>query len=76
MSCAEAVEPINLPFGLWTQVGRRKYKFNCIRQVAPMGPHGMAQIRQNRPSVAACGLMSNYSDLLLICKSSCQQCTA
>jgi len=27
-----------MPFGLWTRVGRRKHKFNCIRQVAPMCP--------------------------------------
>jgi len=29
-------EPIDLPFGLWTRVGRRKHKFNRIRQMAPM----------------------------------------
>jgi len=23
-------EPIDLPFGLWTRVGRRKHKFNHI----------------------------------------------
>ena len=34
MSCAETAEPIDLLFGLWTRVGRRKHKFNC--QVAPM----------------------------------------
>jgi len=31
MSCAETAEPINLPFGLWTRMGRRKYQFNHIR---------------------------------------------
>jgi len=31
MSCAEMAEPINLPFGLWVRVGRRKHKFNGIR---------------------------------------------
>jgi len=29
-------EQIDLLFGLWTRVGRRKQKFNCIRQVAPI----------------------------------------
>ena len=38
MSCAETAEPIDLQFGLWTRVGRRKHKFNHIRQVAPMYP--------------------------------------
>ena len=36
MSCAEIAASINLPFVLWTWVGRRKHKFNRIRQVAPM----------------------------------------
>jgi len=42
VSCAEMAEPIDLPFGLWTLVGRRKHnlKFNRIRRVAPMCPHG------------------------------------
>jgi len=35
-------ELIDLPFGLWTLVGRRKHKFNHICQVAPMCPHGKA----------------------------------
>jgi len=43
VSCAKTAEPIDLPFGLWTHVSRRKHKFNCIRQVAPT----------NRPSAAA-----------------------
>ena len=29
-------ELIDLPFGLWTQVGRKRHNFNRIRQVAPM----------------------------------------
>jgi len=36
VSCAKAAEPVNLPFGLWTLVGRSKHKFNCIRRMAPM----------------------------------------
>jgi len=39
------VEPIDLPFGLWTRVGRRKHEFNRIRQVAPMYQHGRAHGR-------------------------------
>jgi len=42
MSRAYMAEPMDLPFGLWTRVGRRKHKFNHIRQVAPMCPHGRA----------------------------------
>jgi len=38
MSCAETAEAIDLPYGLWTRVGRRKHKFNHICQVAPMYP--------------------------------------
>jgi len=29
---AKMAEPTDLLFGLWTQVGRRKHKFNRIRQ--------------------------------------------
>jgi len=39
VSCPKMAEPINLPFGLWTLVGRRKHKFNHIPQVSPMSPH-------------------------------------
>jgi len=35
-------ESIYLLFGLWTRVGRRKHKFNYIRQVTPICPHGRA----------------------------------
>jgi len=35
-------EMIDLPFGLWTLVDWRKHKFNRIRQVVPMCPHGRA----------------------------------
>ena len=31
-------ESIDLPFGMWTRVGRRKHKLNRIRQMAPMCP--------------------------------------
>jgi len=33
-------EAIHLPFRLRTRVGRRMHKFNRIRKVAPMCPHG------------------------------------
>jgi len=51
VSCAKMAEPIDLRFGLWTRVGRRKHKFNLIRQVAPTGTSH--RIRLNRPSAAA-----------------------
>jgi len=40
VSSARVAEPIDLLFGLWTREGRRKHKFNHIRQVAPMCPDG------------------------------------
>jgi len=42
MSCAKMAEPIDLPFGLWTLVGRRKHKliiFARLLQCAVMGGH-------------------------------------
>ena len=59
---------LDLPFGLWTRVGRRKHKFNHIRRVALMCPHGMHigatwRIRFNRLSAAAI-MLSYYFDLL------------
>jgi len=55
--CAKTVEPIGMPFGLWTGMGPQKHKFNRIRQVVPMCPHGghigaTWRIRLNRPSAA------------------------
>jgi len=38
MSGANVAEPVELPFGLWTWVGRRRHKFNRIRQVVPVCP--------------------------------------
>jgi len=57
VSCADAVELIDLPFRLWTQVGQRKHKFNHIRQVAPMCPHGRAHWRHvaNMIEPSVCG---------------------
>ena len=50
-------EPIDLPLVLWTSVGRRKHKFNRIRQVAPMCPHGRAHWRHlaNTTEPSICG---------------------
>ena len=57
MSCAEAVEPIDLSFGLWTRVGRTKHKFNRICQVAPMCPHRKVHWRHlaNMIEPSVCG---------------------
>jgi len=38
-------EPIDLPFGLWTWVSRRKHKCPRIRHVAPMCPYGRTHWR-------------------------------
>jgi len=73
----KTAEPIDLPFGLWPRVVLRKHKFNRIRQVASMCPHGSLggcqsaamgghidatwRIRLNRPSAAA---MRPYAKLL------------
>ena len=68
-SCKTA-EPIEMPCGLRTRVGRRKHKFNRIRQVAPMCPHERAHWRKLANTIEPCllprcGLMSNYFDHLL-----------
>jgi len=51
-------DPIEMPFGLWTRVGRRKHKFNRIGQVAPTCPHGRARWRNLsntiEPSICGC----------------------
>ena len=72
MSCAKTAKPIDLPFGLWTRVGRRKHKFNRICQVAPVCSKFVHigatwRIRLNRPPAAAMRpYMSHYSDHLLL----------
>jgi len=55
--CAKTAEPITLPFGLWTWVGRRQHKFNQIRQVAPMCLHGRPHLRHlaNTIEPSICG---------------------
>ena len=58
--CVKATEPIDyLPFGLWIRVGRKKHKFNRIRQVAPPGEYDSTVGPRRR-----FGLMSNYFDHL------------
>ena len=54
---AETAEPIDLPFGLWTRVSRRKHRFNDIRQVAPMCQYGRAHRRHlaNTIEPSVCG---------------------
>ena len=62
-------EPIDLPFGLWTQVGWRNHKFNHIRKVAPMRLMGghigvIWQIWLTVHLQRRCSLMSKYFDHL------------
>jgi len=68
----KAAERVDLPFGLWTRAGRRKHRFNRIRQVAPTCPHrkhsgATWRIRLSRPSAAAMrSYVKNYFDHLLL----------
>jgi len=57
MNCAKMAELIDLLFGLWTLVGRRKHNFNCICPEAPMYSHGRAQWRHlaNAMELSVCG---------------------
>jgi len=48
VNCAKMTEPIDLPFGLWIRLGGSKHKFNRIRQVAPMCPHGRTMCPHGR----------------------------
>jgi len=69
VSCAKTAEPIDLALALWHRVGRRKHKFNRIRQVASMCPQGATwRIRLKCASAAEMspGLVSNYSDHLFV----------
>jgi len=69
VSCAKMAQPIDLPFGLWTWVGQKKYKFNHICQVAPFCTSAIIFTRWRQSTVhlwRRCGLMSNYSDHLLL----------
>jgi len=57
VTCAKTAELIVMPFGLWTLMGRRKHKFNRMRQVAPMCPHVKADWRHlaNTIEPSVCG---------------------
>jgi len=46
-SCAEMAEPIDLLFGLWTWVGRRKLKFSCIELSVCGGDAALVSISQH-----------------------------
>jgi len=67
VSCAETAEPIDLPFGLWARVGRRKHFSSSVftrwHQYAHMGVHISAtwRIQLNHPSVV---VMRSYVKLL------------
>jgi len=45
VSCAKTTKPIHLSFRFWSPVGRQMYKFNRIRQMAPMCPSGTTHCR-------------------------------
>jgi len=63
MSSAETAELIDLPFGLWTRVDRRKHEFSRIHQVAPMCP-SPDECDRSVHMQWRCSLMSNYFDHL------------
>jgi len=66
--CAKTAEPIEMPFGLWTQVGPRKHKFNHMCQLAPVCTSSIifARWRQcaQRHSAMSCAKMADPIDLL------------
>ena len=68
MSCAETAEPINLSFGLWIPVSRRKHKFNRICQVAPMCLHGRTRWHHmaNTTEPSICGSDAVLCQIILI----------
>ena len=70
VSCAKMAELIDLPFGLCTQVGERKHKFNRIFQVVSMCPHARAHWRHlvNTIDPSVCG---NNAALCQITFSTC-----
>jgi len=70
VSCAKTAEPIDLPFGLWTRVGQKKYKFNRIRQVGAIVPSSNDEYDWTVRLRRRWGLMSNYFDHLLLCWNS------
>jgi len=61
----KSAEPIYLPFGFWTQVGRRMHKFSRIRQVVPMCPDVRTHFRRlaNTTKPSVCGDDTPYVKL-------------
>jgi len=59
-------EPIDLPFGLWTQVGTSSIVFSRWHQCAIVGGHSAAtwRIQLNHPSMVAMRFTSTYFDHL------------
>jgi len=72
--CATTAEPIDLPFGSRTRVCPGKHKFNRIRQVVPICPHGRAHWRYLantiEPSVC-CGDAALCQITLTTCSAGC-----
>jgi len=64
MSCAKMAELIDLSFGLSTQVGWRKHKFNHIHEVALVCPRGRAYWCQNWLNCPSAATMRSYVKLL------------
>jgi len=54
VSCAQTAEPIDLPFGLWTRVDRRKHVPTWEGTLAAPGEYDWTVHLQRQ-----CGLMSN-----------------
>ena len=74
VNCAKTDEPLEMPFGLWTWVDRRKHKFSRIRHVGPGCPRerqidAIWQIRLNRPSAAVNAVVCQVT--LTICYCCC-----
>ena len=55
VSSADIAEPIDLLFGLWTLVGRRKHKFHRIHQMVPIWCHARWRHLANMIEPFICG---------------------
>ena len=75
VSSAKMAEPIDLPFGLWTRVSRRKHKFNCICHVVPTCPRrrancgGVAALCQNLLVLMISGVLCNDAMIISFCET-------
>jgi len=69
VSPAKTAEHVEMPFGLWTRVGRKKQEFNRIRHVAPVCTISIVfarlRLRQcrRRHSAASCAKTAEPIDL-------------